>query len=139
LGLKPFWRRFLDMAVKNGYEKGDNVFGGAYFLTRSCVQSASELGALDVPWFWHSILDEDVYFSMIAVAAGFDLGHFAAPDGPLCLEWRGMPFPAATMALSKFKLVHSVDKGVNTGPLENGGRPARAVFRDLRAQRLNRS
>jgi len=66
------------------------------------------------------------------VAAGFQMGHFAAPDGPMCMEWRGLPYPAAALAAGKYKLVHSVDKGPNTGPAENGGRTAREVFRDLR-------
>jgi hypothetical protein len=69
---------------------------------------------------------------MIAVAAGFKLGHFAAPEGPLCMEWRGLPYPAEKLIASKYKLVHSVDKGPNTGPVENGGRTAREVFRDSR-------
>ena len=50
-----------------------------------------DMGALDVPYRWHSRLMEDVYFSMVSVAAGFGLGHFGAPEGPLCLEWRGLP------------------------------------------------
>jgi hypothetical protein len=79
-------------------------------------------------------MQEDVYFSMVAVAAGFRLGHFAAPEGPLCMDWRGLPMPAAALAASKFKLVHSVDKGPNTGVGENGGRTAREVFREFRAK-----
>ena len=115
-------------------KQGDNVFGGAYFITRECISAIHKLGALKVPWNWHSNMGEDVYFPMVAVAAGFGLGHFAAPDGPLCLEWCGLPMPAAEGAHSKYKLVHSVDKGKNTGPAENGGKTAREVFRDLRVK-----
>ena len=134
IGRRPFWRHYLKMAETNGYRRGDNVFGGAYFMTRECIATAMKLGALRVPWHWNSVMQEDVYFSMVTAASGFDFGHFAAPDGPLCLEWRGLPFPAATLAASKFKVVHSVDKGKNTSPAENGGRTARELFRELRAK-----
>jgi hypothetical protein len=91
-----------------------------------------QLGALDIPYSWHSRLQEDVYFSMAAVAAEFELGHFAAPDGPLCLEWRGLPYPAAELLQSPYKVVHSVDKGKNTDREANGGYTAREVFRFAR-------
>ena len=132
IGQRPSWENYLRIAESRGYKRGENVFGGAYFVTRKCLEAAMKMGALNIPWRWHSKMQEDVYFSMLVVAAGFQLGHFAAPDGPLCMEWRGLPYPAAALAASKYKLVHSVDKGPNTGPTENGGKTARAVFRDLR-------
>lgn len=137
IGKQPSWTRILAMAESNGYDRGDNVFGGAYFITRSCLEKMRRIGALEVPWDWNSRMQEDVYFSMAAVAAGFRLGHFAAPDGPLCMEWRGLPFPAAELLSSKFKLVHSVDKGKNTTAAENGGRTAREVFREARMRASN--
>ncbi len=133
-GRRPSWSKYLRIAESKGYKRGDNVFGGAYFLTRECIEAATKIGALNVPWHWHSNMQEDVYFSLVAVAAGFRLGHFAAPEGPLCLEWKGLPHRAAALAASKYKLVHSVDKGPNTGPAENGGKTAREVFRELRAK-----
>jgi len=132
IGRQPSWIRFLEIAERNGYIRGDNVFGGSYFITRNCLLAAKKLGALDVPWHWHSALQEDVYFSMVTIASGFRLGHFAAPKGHLCMDWRGLPFPAEILSAGNFQLVHSVDKGKNTGPKENGGKTARQVFRDLR-------
>lgn len=132
LGLAPSWSDLLKAAETRGYKPGDNVFGGAYFITRPCLEAMSLMGALNVPYNWHSRLMEDVYFSMAAVAAGFDLGHFAAPDGPLCLEWRGLPYPARELAKTHFKIVHSVDKGKNTDRADNEGYTAREVFRALR-------
>jgi GT2 family glycosyltransferase len=132
LGLQPAWASLLTMAERQGYRRGDNVFGGAYFITCACLRALREIGALDVPYRWHSRLMEDVYFSMAAVAAGFKLGHFAAPDGPLCLEWNGLPCPAANLAESPYKVVHSVDKGKNTNRGTNGGRTAREFFQIIR-------
>jgi hypothetical protein len=133
LGLEPSWASLLSTAEKHGYRRGDNVFGGAYFVTRECLAAMSRIGALDVKYRWKSRLAEDVYFSMAAVAAGFKLGHFAAPQGPLCLEYRGLPYPASELARTGFKVVHSVDKGKNTDRESNGGKTAREVFQDLRS------
>lgn len=136
LGLRPYWSRILDLAEQNGYKRGDNVFGGAYFVTRPCLESMNAVGVLDVPYRWNSRLMEDVYFSMAAVAAGFRLGHFAAPDGPLCMDWRGLPYPAFELHRSSYKVVHSVDKGKNTDAQANGGRTAREVFKSLRRDQV---
>ena len=132
MGLQPFWAPLLELAERRGYPRGTNVFGGAYFVTRKCLEGMAALGALAPPWNWHSVLMEDVYFSMAAVAAGFDLGHFAAPTGPLCLEWRGLPYPADEFIQNHYKLVHSVDKGSNVTREANGGKTAREVFKALR-------
>jgi hypothetical protein len=98
------------------------------------MEALDSLQALSVPHRWHSALMEDVYFSMAAVAAGFGLGHFAAPSGPLCLEWRGLPYPARMLAESPYKVVHSVDKGKNTDRDANAGMTAREYFRAVRLQ-----
>jgi glycosyltransferase involved in cell wall biosynthesis len=132
IGRQPSWKKYLRIAESKGYKRGDNVFGGAYFFTRECLEAAKKMGAFGISRHWRSKLNDEIYFSMIAVAAGFRLGHFAAPDGPLCMEWKGLPYPATTLAQSKYKVVHSVDKGKNTGPAENGGKTARGVFRELR-------
>lgn len=132
LGLQPSWASVLRLAERQGYQRGSNVFGGAYFVTRPCIDAMRQLGALDVPYHWHSRLMEDVYFSIATVAAGFKLGHFAAPHGPLCLEWQGLPYPAKDLVESHYKVVHSVDKGKNTRPEANGGKTAREVFKDIR-------
>ena len=122
----------LRKAEARGYKRGDNVFGGAYFITRACLERIREMTALDPPYEWHSRLVEDVYFSIATVAVGFDMGHFAFPTGPLCLEWGGLPYPAAQLAASHAKVVHSVDKGPNTDATSNGGVTARQFFRRLR-------
>jgi hypothetical protein len=132
LGLRPSWAGLLASAEQRGYRRGDNVFGGAYFVTRSCLSALKNIGALDVPYCWHSRLMEDVYFSMASVAAGFKLGHFAAPDGPLCLEWNGLPYPAKNFVNSPYKVIHSVDKGKNTNRDANDGKTVREFFQIIR-------
>jgi hypothetical protein len=131
-GMRPYWADMLATAEARGYRRGDNVFGGAYFVTRECLRAMNDVGALDVPFRWSSRLMEDVYFSMATVAAGLELGHFGAPEGPICMEWRGLPYPANELAQSGYKLVHSVDKGKNTDRASNGGKTAREIFAALR-------
>lgn len=156
LGFRPSWLKLLYAAEHHGYKRGENVFGGAYFLTWPCLDAMKKSGYLNppyswnnpvnefclktlekicgraLPYSWHSRLSEDVYFSMAAVAAGYKLGHFAVPTAPLCLEWRGMPYPAEEMWRKGYKVVHSVDKGFNTTSAENSGYTARDVFRNIR-------
>jgi hypothetical protein len=134
VGLQPAWAPLFRLAQQRGYRSGENVFGGAYFVSRPCLEALDELQVLNVPYHWQSKLMEDVYFSMAAVAAGFTLGHFAAPTGPLCLEWRGLPYPARELAESPYKVVHSVDKGKNTDRDANAGMTAREYFRAIRRQ-----
>jgi len=154
LGLRPSWVRFLHTAESKGYRRGENVSGGAYFMTWPCLDSITRLGYLDVPYSWYNPitqfcltavskitgrplqswnrLAEDVYFSMATVAAGYKLGHFAAPDGPICIALRGLPYPAKELWNRGYKVVHGVDKGPCTSAEENGGLKAREVFRCIR-------
>jgi glycosyltransferase involved in cell wall biosynthesis len=161
IGLRPLWTKLLRVAESKGYKRGENVFGGGYFITWPCLDAMNKSGYLDPPdsWYgpvtefclktfqnilrrnlpysWHSRLAEDVYFSMAAVAAGYKLGHFAVPTAPICLEWRGLPYPAKEMWSQGYKLVHSVDKGPNTSANENEGLTARELFRKIRESEIN--
>jgi len=154
LGLRPSWVKLLRTAESKGYRRGENVSGGGYFMTWPCLDSITRLGYLDVPYSWYNpvsqfcltavskmtrrplqswiSLAEDVYFSMATVAAGYKLGHFAAPDGPICVALRGLPYPAKELWNRGYKIVHGVDKGPNTAPLDNGGDTAREVFCRIR-------
>ncbi|MBX5495808.1 MAG: hypothetical protein IRZ15_10790 [Bryobacteraceae bacterium] len=132
-GYGPWYRHIAKKAVENGWGLGDNVFGGAYFLTTRNIRKMEELGYLNPPYKgWNSSMAEDVYFSMCTVAAGFQMGQFAAPCGPLALDWKELPHPAAELLARGYKLVHSVDRGSNTTPERNGGLTAREVFRHHR-------
>jgi hypothetical protein len=99
-------------ARANGWTTGESVFGGGCFFTRPCLVALRKAGVLDVPVHSRPLyVAEDVYFSMCAVAAGFELGHFAAPVGPLAMAWRELPFSPEEITRCGYKLVHSVDKG----------------------------
>lgn len=156
VGLKPSWVNILQIAESKGYRRGENISGGGYFITRECLGTIEELGYLNVPYSWYNSviqcsfdaierirrkslrkrrlgrIAEDVYFSMATVAAGYKLGHFAAPDGPICIALRGLPYPAKKLLSHGYKIVHEPDKGPNTSALENEGVAAREFFRIVR-------
>lgn len=160
IGLQPSWMSILKTAENNGYLRGENISGGGYFITHECMDKIAESGYLNVPDSWYNSLiqssfnaieyikgkslrsrrlgriAEDVYISMSTVASGFKLSHFAAPDGPLCIALRGLPYPARELLGRGYKIVHEPDKGPNTSALENEGVPAREFFRMVR-QRQN--
>jgi hypothetical protein len=74
---------------------------------------------------WNSRIADDVYYTMCAVATGFDRRQFAVPNGPLCLAWKKLPLPAEEIHERGYKLVHSVDQGENASG-------AREFFREIR-------
>ena len=154
LGLRPSWVKVLSRAESKGYHRGENVSGGGYFITRSCLDSIARLGYLELPYSLYNPVTEsclgiirritgrelfnwcgiaeDVYFSMGTLAAGYKLGHFAAPDGPICVALRGLPYPAEELLDRGYKLVHGVDNGPYTTASENRGITVREVFRRVR-------
>lgn len=160
IGLRPSWSAMLQVAESKGYRRGENISGGGYFITRQCLDAITELGYLNVPysWYssviqflfdtverlsgrclpygWHARLAEDVYFSMATIAADYKLGHFAAPDGPICIDPRGLPYPARELLHRGYKIVHEPDYGPNTSASENEGIIAREYFRLVREGKL---
>ncbi len=124
----------LHQALKNGWQLGENVFGGAYFLTGDCLRKMEALGHLDLTGSGRTSVAEDCYVTMGAIAAGFERAQFAHPAGPMGLAFTGLPAPAQVLAEKGMKIVHSVDKGPNTSREENDGLTPREFFAKLRQQ-----
>jgi len=122
----------LHQARKNGWQLGENVFGGAYFLTGECLRKMAALGHLDLSRSKRTVIAEDLYVTMCAAAAGFDRAQFAHPVGPMGLAFAGLPAPAKVLAEKGMKIVHTVDKGPFTSRTENDGLTPREFFAQLR-------
>jgi hypothetical protein len=123
----PFWRELLEDARAVGLKDGAHVFGGTAFYRYETLVDMRRRGVLEVPE--HSarhFIGEDLYYSLGVAACGWQLGHFAAPQGPLALAWQDLPFTVDEILKSGYALVHSVDKG----PRAQG---SRARFRAHRA------
>jgi hypothetical protein len=104
---QAMWGSLLRLAQEHGYVAGESVLGGAYVLSRACVEALDAKGYLDLVPTGPRVA-EDVTFSLLTQAAGFELHEFAAPDQPFALAWRGLPMPPAQILAQGKKVVHSV-------------------------------
>jgi hypothetical protein len=117
------------LAQLNGWGLGENVFGGAFFLRFECVEAMLVDGMLDRLDDERQWLIEDVFFTMCALATGYDRAHFAAPIAPYAFAYRDLPAPVPELIERGIKVVHSVDHGRWASAEQNGGLTAREVFR----------
>jgi hypothetical protein len=101
-------RRFFRLALLHGYVPGESVLGGAYIHSLEAARCLYEKGWLDQPQLAESKLGEDHIMTMITKAAGYGVGDFGNPEGPMALKWRGLPAdPRELLAAGKL-VTHSV-------------------------------
>ena len=85
------------LAIQNGYQVGDGVQGGAYALSRTCLDSITKRG-----WFLGSDgyhpsgvrgqhVAEDSLIAMLTYAAGYKVGEIGGPGQPFGLWDVGLP------------------------------------------------
>ena len=101
-------RRFFRLAVAHGYVPGESVLGGAYIHSLDAAKCLHDKGWLDQPQLARSNLGEDHIMTLLTKAAGYDVGDFGNPEGPMALKWRGLPAdPKELLAAGKL-VTHSV-------------------------------
>jgi hypothetical protein len=132
---EAMWGSLVRRAGEHGYVPGESVLGGAYVLSHACLEALERNGYLDLvprgPY-----VAEDVVFSLLTQAVGFELHGFAGPDQPFAMAWRGLPMPPAQILATGKKVVHSVkfeppDMAIRTIFARNRQRHLRAAPRDL--------
>jgi hypothetical protein len=101
-------RKLLLEALGNGYELGENIQGGAYFITRDCLQKLADRGLLPMQRLRDVNLCEDHLFSMLAKVAGMELCDLAGPGMPFGIAWKGLPASPETLLHSGKKIIHSL-------------------------------
>jgi hypothetical protein len=100
-------RRLVDRAKAHGYQPGEHILGGAYFLSATCIDTLIRKRLLANEHLGRSLLQEDHLFSLLIKASGMELGDFGSPHHPLAVQWKGLPdAPAALLANGK-KIIHS--------------------------------
>jgi hypothetical protein len=104
---QAIWGSYVRLAQAHGYVPGESVLGGAYALSRACVATLSAKGYLSLPPNG-DYLSEDVFFSMLAQASGFELREFADAGQPFAMAWRGLPMPPRQILEEGKKVVHSL-------------------------------
>lgn len=100
-------RKVFLKAIKNGYEVGENVFGGAYFLTPACLIKLKEAGFLPLNNLKKVILGEDHIFSILIKIVGLNLGDLASGNLPFACGWNVLPAPPEILLEKSKKIIHS--------------------------------
>ncbi len=101
------WGPLIEQAERRGYQRGESVLGGAYVISRRCLDAFDAQGFLRLTPSGPRIA-EDVIFSLCARALGYDLSEFAGPTQPFALAWRGLPMPPTEILARGKTVTHSV-------------------------------
>ena len=100
-------RKWYRQALKNGYKRGESVFGGAYFMSERGLLQLDKLGLLPSYNFEKLKLEEDHLFSLLLVATGFQLADLSEGKLPLACTWRGLPASPQELLSKGKKIIHS--------------------------------
>lgn len=100
-------KKYFRLAFANGYEIGENIFGGAYFFSEAALISLSAAGLLPVYQLKNSRMEEDHIFSMLVKVVNFEMGDLAAGELPFGVMWQTLPASPEKLLLKKKKVIHS--------------------------------
>lgn len=120
-------RKLFFKAFYNGYEVGEYVFGGSYFISENCLERLSEAGFLPLYKLRNAILGEDHLFSLLAKVEGLELGDLASGSLPFGVAWKGLPASPEMLQQTGKKIIHSTRMWENMREDE-----IRAYFRGFR-------
>jgi hypothetical protein len=116
-------------ALASGYSPGDHCLGGATFMSPAFARKLYEGGYLSLSPLRWSLLGEDHIFGLLAAALGMELHDFNEPDGPMSIEWKGMPDRPESLLQRGSKIVHSTRYFEELGEAE-----IRRIFESARTQ-----
>lgn len=102
-----FLRKLYISALKNGYNAGESVFGGACFLSKNFLLALHQYQLLPNRYLKNLNIGEDHLFSLLAKAIGFELSHLASPGLPFALAWKKLPAAPEQLYNEGKKIVHS--------------------------------
>ena len=100
-------RKLYLRALKHGYNTGESVFGGAYFMSPRFLRKLYDEKMLPNYTLRTLNMGEDHLFSLLAKANGFDLGNLSAGDQPFACAWKGLPAAPEELLARGKKVVHS--------------------------------
>jgi hypothetical protein len=102
------------LAMRNGYAAGDGVQGGAYAISRACLEAMGNQGWLrpsrkyDPPRERGRQVPEDSLITMLAYAAGYRAADFGGPGQPFGIWDVGLPMEPAELITQNRLVTHSI-------------------------------
>ena len=100
-------RKHFIKAFANGFNIGDNIFGGAYFLSERLLIAMNGAGMLPDYKLKNSRMEEDHIFSLLAKAVNFDIGEMGSGELPFGVFWKKLPASPEQLLAKKKKIIHS--------------------------------
>jgi hypothetical protein len=102
-------RRHIGAALRNGYEFGEHVSGGAYAATRELLDRMLQRRFLAERHVWaNSQVSEDVMISMYARACGLSIAGYAADGEAFGVKHVGLPDTPDQLLRRGYSIIHSV-------------------------------
>jgi len=112
------------------YRTFESALGGAYALSRPCLEAIGRAGYLSRHPQGERIA-EDVTFSLFVRSLGYEIHEFGGREQPLALAWRGLPMAKEEVIARQKKVVHSVKFQIHDLRV-------RGYFERIRRQRMRR-
>jgi hypothetical protein len=100
-------RQLYKRALVNGYNTGESVFGGSYFMSPSCLAALYADGLLPAKSLRTVNLEEDHIFSLLVKSSGFTLADLSRGSLPFGCSWRGLPDSPEGLLDRGKKIIHS--------------------------------
>lgn len=100
-------RRYYRRAVRNGYRRGESVFGGACYYSYHCIRTLADNGLLPVKLMRYVHLEEDHLFAILIKSAGLTFGNLAGEGLPFACSWKGLPDSPSALIGKRKKIIHS--------------------------------
>jgi hypothetical protein len=136
LGVSENLGKPYQLAIQNGYQVGDGVQGGAYALSRACLDSISKRG-----WFLGTDgycpsgvrgrhVAEDSLITMLTYAAGYKAGDIGGPGQSFAIWDVGLPMAPEELVRQNRIVTHAIKyRDENSLAARDYFRARRATFR----------
>lgn len=123
-------RKYFRMAFANGYDTGENIFGGSCFMSESMLISLEKAHLLPVFGLQNTRMEEDHLWGMFARVVGLGMGDLASGNLLFGMGWKHLPASPEVLLERKKKIIHSTRAW---GTMDENA--IRHFFRELRVQK----
>ena len=101
-------KRFVTLAEKNGYRRGDMCTGGAIFISSVALHAIFKHDLSDILYLKYSILGEDNLSISSFICKRIYYLYMPEENDVLAINWRGLPMPLEELVSRNKKIVHPV-------------------------------